>query len=115
MSTKKMMHALAVGPRELFSGLAAFGVEIRHATSKDEAIAVVTEVRSIQSQKPYAIIFIAESLTAEMNENEYAMVMGEDLPVVLTVPDLLSNEDAGLQKLRSLTKRAVGVDIFAKE
>lgn len=108
------MRVLAIGPRELVSGLAAFGVEVRHATGKDEMMQAVKDVRTNQAQNAYAIIFITESIVSQMNETEYAEVMGSDLPVVLTIPDLTSDADAGLAKLSTLAKRAVGVDIFSK-
>lgn len=114
MTDTQTMHALAIGPRELLSGLAAFGVEIRHAVNKDDVLEAVNTVRAEQSTNPYALIFITESIVKTMNEAEYAAVMGDDLPVVLTIPDLNSEPDAGLEKLASLTKRAVGVDIFSK-
>lgn len=106
------MRVLAVGPRELISGLAAFGVAVRHATEKEDAMAIIKETRAEQSRSPYAIIFITESLASGMSESEYEIVIGEELPVVLTIPDLSSDKDAGLAKLRALTKRAVGIDIF---
>jgi len=114
MSTKETMRVLAVGPRELVSGLSAFGVEVRHATNKEETLAIVKEARASQKTQPYAIIFITESMVSGMSESEYSAVLGEDLPVVLTIPDLSSDQDAGLEKLSALTKRAVGVDIFSK-
>ena len=108
------MHALAIGPRELLSGLAAFGVKVRHAISKDDVLEAVRDVRDNQTSEPYALIFITESIVKQMSDAEYQSVMGDDLPVVLTIPDLNSDPDAGLEKLASLTKRAVGVDIFSK-
>lgn len=112
--TGSAMRALAIGPRELLSGLAAFGVEVRHATSAEEVLESVKTVRAEQTENPYALIFITESIVKEMSEAEYGTVMGDDLPVVLTIPDLNSEPNAGLEKLASLTKRAVGVDIFSK-
>lgn len=112
MPTNTTMRALAIGPRELLSGLSAFGVEVRHATLKTEALKTVSEIRSNQEKKPYAIVFITETIVSTMDESEYAELMGTDLPVILTIPDLSSDNDAGLLKLRTLTKRAVGVDVL---
>jgi len=114
MPTNTTMRALAIGPRELFSGLAAFGVDVRHATSKQDALEILSSVRKEQETNPYAIIFISETIITSMNEEEYAQALGEELPVVLTVPDLSSSEDAGLAKLSALTKRAIGTDLFSK-
>lgn len=108
------MRALAIGPRELISGLSAFGVDVRHATGKQEALDIMRSVRENQDAHPYAIVFITESIARDMSESEYANMLGEDLPVALTIPDLSSDVDAGLSKLKNLAKRAVGVDIFSK-
>lgn len=114
MSTDTIMRALVIGPRELISGLAAFGVEVRHATTKEEALTFMRAVRENQNTHPYAIVFITESIAREMSEDEYESMLGEGLPIALTIPDLTSHADAGLSKLKNLAKRAVGVDIFSK-
>ncbi|PIR82849.1 hypothetical protein COU20_00095, partial [Candidatus Kaiserbacteria bacterium CG10_big_fil_rev_8_21_14_0_10_59_10] len=98
------MRVLAVGPRELISGLSAFGVEVRDVTDKDGAMHAVREVRARQEETPYAIIFITEGIAATLSEGEWAALMGDNLPVVLTIPDLLSDNDAGLKKLSTLAK-----------
>lgn len=114
MSTNTQnMRIAALGPRELLGGLQAFGVDIRHINTKEEAFEQITAIREASKENPYAIIFIIESIVSQMSEDEYESVLGEDLPIILTVPDLTSDKDAGLEKLRSLTKRAVGVDILS--
>jgi len=106
------MRTVALGPKELLSGLAAFGVEMRHVTEKDEALTILNTIRSGQTVTPYAIVFVVESIVREWNEEEYAEALGSELPIVLTIPDLTSSADAGLEKLRALTKRAIGSDIL---
>lgn len=106
------MKVAAVGPKELISGLQAFGVEIKHATNTEEALEAIKEIRN--GTEEYGIIFVTESLVSGFSEEDYELAVGEDLPVLLTIPDLSSEEDAGLEKLASLTKRAVGIDIFGK-
>lgn len=106
------MKVAAVGPRELISGLQAFGVVIIHATNSEEALAAIKEVRT--GNEEYGIVFVTESLLSGLSEEEYESVLGTDLPVLLTIPDLSSSPDAGLEKLSALTKRAVGIDIFSK-
>lgn len=111
MSTNSM-RTIALGPKELLSGLAAFGVEMRHLTTKDEALTALRSIRAEQTDTPYAIVFVVESIVREWNEEEYAEALGSELPIVLTIPDLTSSADAGLEKLRALTKRAIGSDIL---
>lgn len=109
------MNVAAVGPRELLSGLQAFGVTIFHATDTEEALAAIDTIRSHHDTTPYGVVFITERMVSGMTEEEYEHILGEHLPVVLTIPDLSSQPDAGLEKLRALTKRAVGSDIFNEQ
>lgn len=113
MSTNRA-SAVALGPREVIQGLAAFGVVIRDVFEKTAALEVLREIRrsTASGSEPYAVVFIAESLTATMDEKEYQELLGNELPVVLTIPDLSSKPSAGLEKLRALTKRAIGTDIL---
>lgn len=113
MSTDTIMRPLVIGPRELVSGLSAFGVEVRPATTKQEALEIIRSIREHQAHIPYAIIFLTETIAGQMDEKEYESLLGDDLPVVLTIPDLGSDANAGLSKLKNLAKRAVGVDIFS--
>jgi len=106
------MKVAALGPKELLSGLAAFGVKIFHTTDAASALETVAGIRA--EAEPYGIIFISENLVSKLNEEEYETLLGSDLPVVLTIPDLASAPDAGLENLATLAKRAVGVDIFNK-
>ena len=106
------MKVAAVGPRELISGLQAFGVVIMHATNSEEALTAIKSVR--EGNEKYGIVFVTESLLSSLSEEEYESVLGTNLPVLLTIPDLSSSPDAGLEKLSALTKRAVGIDIFSK-
>lgn len=111
MSTNTM-RTVALGPKELLSGLAAFGVEMRHLTTPAAALDELRSIRGNQAATPYAIVFVVESVVREWNEEEYAEALGSELPIVLTIPDLTSSADAGLEKLRALTKRAIGSDIL---
>lgn len=106
--------AVALGPREVIQGLAAFGVVIRDVFEKDTALQTLRDIRhaTASGKESYAVVFIVESLITGMNEKEYQELLGNELPVVLTIPDLSSKPSAGLEKLRALTKRAIGTDIL---
>lgn len=115
MSTNtSLASAVAIGPREIIQGLAAFGVEIKDVFEKTDALTELREARTRTKDgvTPVAVVFITESLVASFDEKEYQELLSNDLPVVLTIPDLTSTPSAGLEKLRALTKRAVGTDIF---
>jgi vacuolar-type H+-ATPase subunit F/Vma7 len=106
------MKIAAIGPRELLSGLGALGTQVYHATTSEEALHIARSIKN--DSKEYGIIFITEKLVTGMHPEEYESILGTDLPVILTIPDLTSEPDAGLEKLAELTKRAVGIDIFSK-
>lgn len=114
MSTN-LSGAVALGPREIIQGLAAFGVEVRDVYEKSAVLVELRDIRtrSATSEHPTAVVFITESLVATMTTDEYQEILSNELPVVLTIPDLTSEPNAGLEKLRTLTKRAIGTDIFA--
>ncbi len=113
MSTNS--SAIAIGPREVIQGLAAFGVDIVDTVNKTVALETIREARArtAANADPVAVIFITESLVSSLDSVEYQTLLSNELPVVLTIPDLFSDPNAGLEKLRSLTKRAIGTDIFS--
>ncbi len=111
MPTNTSLNIAVIGPTELVSGLQAIGFIMFPATDRASAITQLTQIRS--SDTPYACVCITEQLVNTLTHEELAG--GKDaasLPVILTIPDLHSGKDAGLDKLRELTKRAVGSDIF---
>ncbi|XKT74389.1 MAG: V-type ATP synthase subunit F [Patescibacteria group bacterium UBA2163] len=109
-NTQQTMRVAAIGPRELLGGLQLFGAQVYHSNTPEDAFNALHAIHT--SKESYAIVFIVESIVSNMTDAQYEEATSRDLPVVLTIPDLTSPEDAGLDKLRLLTKRAVGVDIF---
>lgn len=110
MPTKNYRLA-AIGPTELISGLLAIGVDSFPATEHDDAVARLAEIRA--SETSYGCVFITESVAKTLTQEELNPKDAESLPVLLTIPDLHSDKNAGLDKLRELAKRAIGSDIFS--
>lgn len=101
----------AIGPTELISGLQAIGITAFPATSGAEAVQHLTAIRT--GDVPYGCVCITESIVHQLTTEELSGGKdAESLPVILTIPDLHSDKDSGLEKLRELTKRAIGSDIL---
>lgn len=111
MPTNDSLKIAVIGPAELVSGLQAIGFVLFPATDHTSATAQLAHIR--RNETRFACICITEQLVKTLTSEELSG--GKDaasLPVILTIPDLHSDKDAGLEKLRELTKRAVGSDIF---
>lgn len=111
MPTNTSFQVAVIGPAELVSGLQAIGLDMFPATDSETAVAALTQIRS--SATPYACVCITEGVAATLTPEQLSGgKAAASLPVILTIPDLHSDKDAGLAKLRELTKRAVGIDII---
>lgn len=111
MPTNTNLQIAAIGPAELVSGLQAVGIVMFAATNGREAATQLAAIRT--NATPYACVCITESIAKELTAEEIAGGKeANSLPVILTIPDLHSDKNAGLDKLRELTKRAIGSDIL---
>jgi V/A-type H+-transporting ATPase subunit F len=104
-------HIAAIGPIELISGLQSVGITTFAATTSEEALSQLRLIR--QGDERFACVCITESLMKNINPEDINTKDAESLPVILTIPDLHSSKNAGLDKLRELTKRAIGSDILS--
>ncbi|MCA9359189.1 hypothetical protein KC926_03220 [Candidatus Kaiserbacteria bacterium] len=102
----------AVGPAELISGLQAVGIKTFPATDVTSAVQRIVEIR--QSDTAFACICVTESLMKQIDAETMEQISDNSLPVLLTIPDFHSDKNAGLDKLRNLTKRAIGSDILGE-
>jgi V/A-type H+-transporting ATPase subunit F len=101
----------AIGPAELISGLQAIGITAFPAADAATATTQLTNIRS--GSTAFACICITESIARALPPE--VLSGGKEaaaLPVILTIPDLHSTKDSGLEKLRELAKRAIGSDIL---
>jgi vacuolar-type H+-ATPase subunit F/Vma7 len=113
-NTKKYRVA-AVGPRELLSGLESLGVVVYHATttkSAQEKMEIIIQ-ETVSDKDPFAIMLVVENLLQGLSEDAYQKISKNPLPALLSIPDLNSSDDTGLAKLRDMTTRAIGSDIFS--
>lgn len=111
MTSNTPHHIAAIGPQELISGFQSIGIMVFPAVNGTEALAQLATIRSHEQQ--FACVCITESIMRQINPDDLTTKDSPLLPVILTIPDLQSDKDAGLEKLRELTKRAIGSDIFS--
>lgn len=112
MPTNKTYQMAAVGPAELISGLQAVGIKTFPATDVKSAVEAIIQIR--QGDADFACICITESLMKQIDAETMEEISDNNLPVLLTIPDFHSDKNAGLNKLRELTKRAIGSDILGE-
>lgn len=114
-SDTKKYKVAAVGPLELLSGLESLGVVVYHSPNHSTARKNIFEIieGTVNNEKPFAVLLVVESLLKELSEDDYEKISQNPLPALLSIPDLHSEENSGLEKLRHLTTRAIGSDIFS--
>ncbi len=101
----------AIGPAELISGLQTIGITMFAAVDGRQAAEQLTTIR--RDNNLYGCVCITETIAKELTPDELSGGKdAESLPVILIIPDLQSDKDAGLEKLRELAKRAIGSDIL---
>jgi len=114
-SDSKKYKVAAVGPYELLSGLESLGVVVHHATIAEDAKKKIFQIieETATGSNPYAIMMVVENLLQKLSEDDYGKITKHPLPALLSIPEINSSEDTGLEKLRDMTTRAIGSDIFS--
>ncbi|MBN2095848.1 V-type ATP synthase subunit F [Candidatus Peregrinibacteria bacterium] len=108
-----------IGPRETILGFKALGLEPVYATDPKEAVERLyslkrerTEVDG-ESINKYAIVFIMEDLARGVTPDDYKKLSAEPLPAIIPLPSHLGTTGYGLQKLKTIVEKAVGMDILS--
>jgi vacuolar-type H+-ATPase subunit F/Vma7 len=110
-------HKIAViGPHDTVSGLVSLGVEAWTATTPDEVLEQLQQIRAItlDESKPlvYAVVCIIESLLEEINQDEYERLTAGALPAVVLLPGPQGSRGHAEARLRRLSEQAVGSAII---
>jgi V/A-type H+/Na+-transporting ATPase subunit F len=111
MPTNDSYQIAVIGPKDLISGLQAVGMKMFPATDAKSAIEAYDTIQA--SDLSFACVCITEGIMNQFDQETKEYITKQNLPVILTIPDLRSDKNAGLDKLRELTKRAIGSDIFS--
>lgn len=112
-------HEIAIiGNRDIILGFKGLGVKPFHATTAEEAVTILAELKSEtigdgKTEKPkYAIVFITENLATKISKEDYKKFGGHTLPAIIPVPSGKRSQNYGIQRIGKMVEQAVGSDIF---
>lgn len=118
----KIMHQYKmaiIGPRETILGFKALGLEPVYATDPKLAVEHLYSLKRDkvevegETRNNYAIVFIMEELAREVTADDYKKLSAEPLPAIIPLPSHLGTTGYGLQKLKTIVEKAVGMDILS--
>ena len=102
------MYKIAVmGDRDSIYGFAALGLVPFSLTDPAEAGRKLREL----AQSGYAVIYITESLAAQM-EDEIDRYQEAGLPAIILIPGISGNTGRGIRAVKKSVEQAVGSDII---
>lgn len=116
MSTTNEYKIAIIGPKDTVSGLKALGVEAFEATTAEQALERLREIKQTTTDDTvgtrYAIVCIIEDLVQSVDQNEYAKVVAGALPAVVLLPGPKGSQGFAVARLRTLAEQAVGSAII---
>ncbi len=102
------MYKIAVmGDKESIVGFSSVGMEIYPVTDKSNATLKLKEL----AQNSYAVIFITESLAAEIRE-QIDKYKDSPTPAIILIPGTAGNTGEGMSSVMKSVERAVGSQIL---
>ncbi len=115
-----MNYSIAiVGPTNVIAGFSALGVVPFGATTPAEAEEVLERLvygnrdeATEDSERQFAVIIVIESLLRQIPPKQYARLTRGALPAIIAISGTEGASDYMSNRLRDLTIRAIGSDIF---
>ena len=106
------MYKIAVlGDRDSIYGFAALGLSVFPAEDGAQGARMFRRLSEQEGEDRYAVIYIAESLAAELSE-EIEKCRGRRFPAVIPIPGISGNTGAGMLAVKKSVEQAVGSDII---
>lgn len=102
-----MYRIAAIGDRDSVYGFGVLGIDVVATDNRDDAAQKFAQLVSGE----YAIIYITESLAAEL-EAEIDKIADRQIPAVIPIPGIKNNNGIGIKNLSKAVERAVGSDII---
>lgn len=99
--------AAVIGDRDSIYGFASIGLNIFPVSGYEEGLKTFKSL----CKGEYAVIYITESLAAELEE-EIEKVSENLTPAVILIPGIYGNTGRGLAQVRKSVEKAVGSDIL---
>ncbi len=109
------MYKIAViGERDSIYGFAALGLSIYPVEDVQEGARVFRRLAEQEGERRYAVIYITESLAAQLEE-EIEKCRSQKFPAVIPIPGIAGNTGAGMRAVKKSVEQAVGSDIIFNE
>ncbi len=108
-----------IGPREAILGFKALGLEPVYVTDSKVAVEQLFSLKKDkvevegEMKNRYAIIFIMEEFAKGITPEDYKKLSADPLPAIIPLPSHLGTTGYGLQKLKLIVEKAVGMDILS--
>ena len=99
-----------IGAREAIEGFSLLGVETVPATTTEEAVEKIKEMK--RGEELYAIIFVTEDLAQAFSPEDEKYFAKDPLPAIIPLPSHLGPSEYSTLRLRRIVERAVGSDIL---
>jgi vacuolar-type H+-ATPase subunit F/Vma7 len=112
-----MSYKIAIiGPEDIISGFRMLGVTAFHVRESDEMLKTYQEIKEKtldqESDEKYAVVIVVEELLEHISDDEYARMTKDPLPALVALPGIEGSRGQGSQRLKMLTEKAIGSDIF---
>ena len=104
-----MLKIAVIGGRDTVMGFKALGLDTFPAQTSAEALKALR--RLTRDSRDYAIIYIEETLAAEL-EHEIQKFSDSPTPAIIMIPGREGSTGYGLESLRSAVEKAVGMNIL---
>lgn len=106
-----------IGSKDACIGFHALGLTVRYASTADEAVEVIQDLKSQKQEgnenaSKFAIIFVAEDVYKNIDRETYLKLTKNALPAITPIPEITGSTGFGLERLKSIVERAVGTNIL---
>ena len=100
-----------IGAREAIEGFSLLGVATVAASTTEEAVEKIKEMKKEEST-PFAIIFVTEDLAQGFSPDDEKYFARDPLPAIIPLPSHLGSTGYSTARLSRIVERAVGSDIL---
>jgi vacuolar-type H+-ATPase subunit F/Vma7 len=105
-----------IGPESVISGFKMLGVVAYNAQDSEEMMRAYEQIQEKtsdqNSDEKYAVVIVIEELLKHISDDDYARMTREPLPAMIALPGIEGSQGLGSQRLKKLTEKAIGSDIF---
>jgi len=105
-----------IGPGSIISGFKMLGVTAFDVQDSEGMLRTYQEIQKKtldpDSVEKYAVVIVIEELLQHISDDEYNRMTRNPLPALVSLPGIEGSKGQGSQRLKMLTEKAIGSDIF---